>query len=231
MRYTSDGDHPGASTTPTTLLIAARGPATTDDPGSPENLTPETDASQHRVTQLLQVLDGSPDASGELLELIFQNLHGIAQQRMRRERAGHTLQATALVNEAYMRLIGNREMTWRDRGHFFAAAAEAMRRILIDHARPRIREKRGGGKPMQRLDVVDLAVDNDPETVLAVDEAIEHLAKEDARAAEVVRLRFYAGLSVEQVAEVLDISQRTVMREWSFARARLFQIIGDGVES
>jgi len=221
----------GVSMTPTTLFFAARGPAMTDDAGPPDAVNPDATTSQHRVTELLQVLDGSPDASGELLELIFQNLHGIAQQRMRRERSGHTLQATALVNEAYMRLIGNREMTWRDRGHFFAAAAEAMRRILIDHARKRNREKRGGGKPMQRLDVVDLAVDNDPETVLAVDDAIEQLAKEDERAAEVVRLRFYAGLSVEQVAEVLDISQRTVMREWSFARARLYQIIGDEAES
>jgi RNA polymerase sigma factor (TIGR02999 family) len=149
---------------------------------------------------------------------------------MRGERAGHTLQTTELVHEAYLRLRGGEAAGWQNRRHFFAAAAEAMRRILIDRARARQRIKRGAnrdGSPPQRLaldlqEVAELADDRDPAAILALDRAIEALAEVDSRLSATVKLRFYAGLSVEDVAATLGVSPRTVKRDWSFARAWLF---------
>lgn len=179
------------------------------------------------VTRLLCEIPERPAAAEELLPLVYDQLRAIAQQRMSQERRDHTLQATALVHEVYVRLVGDNAPEFQSRAHFFRVAAEAMRRLLIDHARRRGADKRGGGARAVPLSVVDLAEDFDPAQVLAVDEALRVLESEDPRAAEIVRLRFYAGLSAPEVAEVLEVSERTVMREWAFARTRLFQLLGD----
>jgi len=185
------------------------------------------DEASREVTRILRDLGDRPEAAEALLPLVYEQLRAIAQKRMAGERAGHTLEATALVHEAYMRLIGNEEIAWQSRGHFFGAAAESMRRILIDHARKKGSQKRGGGRKALAISVVDLATEHDPGDILALDEAISTLASEDPRAAEVVRLRFYGGLSVEETAEALGVSERTVMREWAYARARLYQLLAD----
>jgi RNA polymerase sigma factor (TIGR02999 family) len=188
------------------------------------------------VTALLTEAHSKPAARDQLLAAVYQQLRQVAQQRLGTERTGHTLQATALVHEAYMRLVGTQDIAWANRAHFFAAAAEAMRRILIDHARTRGRVKRGGGgvnpegdAPKRRrlaLTVVDLAAADDPDEVVAVDEALCRLEKEDPVAASVVRLRFYAGLSIPDTALALGLSERTVAREWSYARAVLTEELG-----
>lgn len=178
----------------------------------------------NEVTRLLRAAGG--EGQGELLPLVYDHLKRIAQARMQGERAGHTLQATALVHEAWVRVAGGADVAWTDRAHFYGAAAEAMRRILIEHARARGRVKRGGGLKRQPLDVVDLAVEADPAEILALDEAIGRLEEQDARAAKIVRLRFYAGLSVDETAQALELSRRTVLREWAFARAWLFRSLG-----
>ena len=178
------------------------------------------------VTRMLNDASaGRREAAGDLLPLVYQQLRAIAMKRMAEERSGHTLQATALVHEAYLRLVGNADLAWSSRGHFYFAAAEAMRRILIEHARKRGRLKRGGGHQRTPLSVVDLAAEPDPERIVSLDEAIQRLEKEDARTADVVRLRFFAGLGVEETARVLDVSTRTVMREWSYARAWLYRAL------
>lgn len=182
------------------------------------------------ITRILQECRGRSGAAEELAPLVYEQLRAIAQQRIREERVGHTLQATALVHEAYLRLVGSWEAPWQARGQFYAAAAAAMRRILIDHARRRGSRKRGGGKSAVPLNVVDLAREHDPDQIAALDEAVTRLEQEDPRAAEVVKLRFFAGLSVDETAEVLGLSERTVMREWSFARARLFDILNPEAE-
>jgi RNA polymerase sigma factor (TIGR02999 family) len=184
-----------------------------------------SDELQDRVTQLLQALGDEQEARESLLPLVYDQLRMIAQKRMSSERANHTLQATALVHEAYLKLIGDKEIAWENRAHFFATAAEAMRRILIDHARKHGSEKRGGGKPKAPISVVDLAAENDPDQILALDDAMTKLEAEDPRSAMVVRLRFYGGLSVEETADAMNVSPRTVMREWAFARARLYQLL------
>jgi RNA polymerase sigma factor (TIGR02999 family) len=157
-----------------------------------------------------------------MLALVYDQLKAIARQRMAGERPAHTLQATALVHEAYIRLLGKSDVPWTGRGHFFRAAAEAMRRILIDHARSRNADKRGGGRSaLEIMNVADLAEGVDFSGILALDEAMSRLERVDAQAAAVVRLRFYAGLDVETVAESMDMSPRTVRRDWAFARAWL----------
>lgn len=174
---------------------------------------------------------GKPRSSEDLLQLVYAELRALARARMRRERSDHSLQATDLVHEAYLRLQHGGQSHWAGRGHFFAAAAEAMRRILIEHARAKGRVKRGGdslGRPPEKLPwtiagVADLAAaDADPDAVLTLEDAIIALEEQDARLAQVVRLRFYAGLSVEETAEALETSERTVKRDWSFARAWLY---------
>jgi RNA polymerase sigma factor (TIGR02999 family) len=180
------------------------------------------------ITRLLSdVASGRSTAGGELLSCVYEHLRAIAHSRMQGERPGHTLQATALVNEAFLRLVGDREVTWRDRSHFYGAAAEAMRRILVDHARRRGAEKRGGGQQRLPLSVCDLAANDDPRQILALDQALLRLQEHDAAAANIVRLRFFAGLTVEQTAAALGISERSVKREWTFARAKLFRLLED----
>ncbi|MBK7403675.1 MAG: sigma-70 family RNA polymerase sigma factor [Phycisphaerales bacterium] len=174
------------------------------------------------VTELLRAVGKHDSAAEELLSAVYEQLREIARQRMGHERAGHTLQATALVHEAFVRLLGDREVTWESRAHFYAASAQAMRRILIDHARKRKAEKRGGAAKRVPLSVVDLATEADPEQVLALEEAMDELERSDPRAASVVRLRFFAGLEVKETADVLGLSERTVMRDWAYARAMLF---------
>ncbi len=179
--------------------------------------------------------DDPPDAPGQradaLLPQVYAQLRELARHRIRQENPAHTLQATALVHEAYLRVAGDgRDGTTRfaNRAHFFSAAAEAMRRILIDHARAKGTSKRGGRRAVElSSNVLDLAVVPDAAQILALDDAISRLEQESPSAAAVVRLRFYAGLSVDETAETLDLSPRTVNREWTFARAWLYRLLED----
>jgi len=180
------------------------------------------EARQAEITRLLR--EGEP-AAARVLPLVYEELHRIAEQRMRHESADHTLQATALVNEAYLRLVGSRNLEWRDRRHFYAAAAEAMRRVLIDHARRLRTQKRGGDREQFTLGSGDHGMQLDPDRFLALDEALEQLAREDPQAADVTRLRFFSDLSMREIAESLAISERSAHREWTFARARLFELL------
>jgi len=186
-----------------------------------------------QITRILSMTEGldRAEALDCLLPLVYDELRMIAAAHLRGERQGHTLQATALVHEAYARLVGTDAPPWRSRAHFFHAAAEAMRRILIDHARSCSRMKRGGGRARVELD--DALEDArfadwpDPDELLAVDEAMRRLEEQDPRAADVVRLRYFAGLSVDETASALDVSVRTVMREWAYAKAWLRDALGD----
>jgi RNA polymerase sigma factor (TIGR02999 family) len=177
--------------------------------------------SHHDVTRLIQAAGTSDRAAADrLLALVYDQLRKIAQQRMGEERADHTLQATALVHEAYLRLVGDTEVHWQGRAHFFAAAAEAMRKILIDHARRKGTAKRGGG--LRRVaGVLDLASDENISDALIIDDLISRLEMEDAAAAQVVRLRFFAGLTLEETASAVGIAVPTVSRKWTYARAWL----------
>jgi RNA polymerase sigma factor (TIGR02999 family) len=174
---------------------------------------------------LNDLAEGQDAARNDLLQCVLEHLRAIARHRLASERPGHTLQATALVNEAYLRLVGDVALPWRDRAHFYGAAAEAMRRILVDHARRRDAQKRGGDRQRVPLSICDLASLDDPEQILALDRALLRLEEIDADAAQVVRLRFFAGLTNEQAAAALDVSERTVKREWTFARATLFRLL------
>lgn len=180
------------------------------------------------VTQVLAQLRGASreEALDRLVPLVYAQLRAIAQAHLRHERPDHTLQATALVHEAYLRLVGGAQPPWNDRAHFFHAAAEAMRRILVEHARKRGRVKRGGKRERVPLSSVNLATEQDPAEILALDDAIRRLQEQDPTTAEVVRLRFFAGLSVAETAQVLQVSARTVKREWAFARAWLYWALG-----
>jgi RNA polymerase sigma factor (TIGR02999 family) len=175
------------------------------------------------ITRMLE--EGA--AVDQLLPLVYEQLRRQAQGLMAGERPGHTFSATVLVHEAYMKLVGPREIPWQGRAHFYAAAAEAMRRILLDHARARGRR---GGEGLRLTEVGDVAAlaEADPEQIVAVDDAVRRLEAEDPEAAAVVRLRFYAGLSVDQAAEALGISARTAARVWTYARAVLFRNLGAG---
>jgi RNA polymerase sigma factor (TIGR02999 family) len=179
------------------------------------------------VTRLLDAAAaGDSRAAVDLLPLVYDELRKLAAARLADEKPGHTLQPTALVHEAYVRLVGPEpEQQWNGRGHFFAAAAEAMRRILLDAARRKSRAKRGGGMARQNLDAIDPAVPEDSDDLVALDEALGRLAAADPQAAEVVRLRFYAGLPIPEVARVLSISPRTADRTWAYARAWLRQAV------
>lgn len=158
--------------------------------------------------------------------MVYSELKGLADRRMAKERAEHTLQATALVHEAWMRLVGDEDMAWSSRRHFFGAAARAMQRVLVDHARRARADKRGGGAGRVSISVGEFGREEDPDHLLALDEAVTTLDAEDARAAEVARLRLFAGLEVAAVADALELSPRTVAREWAFARARLADLLG-----
>jgi RNA polymerase sigma factor (TIGR02999 family) len=170
---------------------------------------------------------GGEEAWSAVFGLVHDELRALAAARMARERGGHTLQATALVAEAWLRLAGDAVHDFSTRRHFFAAAARAMERVLTDHARKVLAEKRGAGRARLTLTGFDLASDEDPERALELADALERLTSEDPRAAEVARLRLYTGLEVADVAAALDLSERTVAREWAFARARLTQLLGE----
>lgn len=186
-------------------------------------------SSPQDVTQLLAAWgEGDRSALDKLLPLVHAELRRIAQRQMRQERSGHTLQATALVNEAYLRLAGDQQLQWRDRAHFFAVCAQVMRHILIDHARSRGREKRGGGAVQVSLNDALLVADDQIADILALDEALSALERMDPQKARLVELRYFAGLTVEETAEVLNTSPRTVRREWRRARAWLYRMMGEG---
>jgi RNA polymerase sigma factor (TIGR02999 family) len=174
------------------------------------------------VTQVLeQIRNGDERAADKLLPLVYDEFRALARHYLAQERANHTLQPTALVHEAYMKLVDQSRVDWQGRSHFFAVAAQAMRRILVDHARSRQREKRGGGRARVVLDEAVALSPQKDEDVIALDEALEQLAKLDPRQAKVVELRFFGGLSVEEVAHTLGVSKRTVEGDWTFARAWL----------
>jgi RNA polymerase sigma factor (TIGR02999 family) len=155
------------------------------------------------------------------LDAVYQQLRAVAQQQMNKEGVGHSLQATALVHEAYLRIADNRKVPFQNKAHFFAVAAEAMRRILIDHARAKGAAKRGGNARREPLSVLDLAAENNPDEILALDEALTRLERAEPEVAAVVRLRFFAGLSGDDTAEALGISPRRVDSLWAYARAWL----------
>ena len=182
------------------------------------------------VTKLMERAGGGDaQAAAELLPIVYEQLRASAAKRMAAERANHTLQPTALVHEAYLRLVGDRQAAWEGRAHFYAAAAEAMRRVLIDYARARNRSKRGGDWQRVTLDGLDPAEKSTPiEEIVSVDEAIRRMEERDPRMAEIVRLRFFAGLDVRDVAQALGITDRTVRRDWAVARAWLYRALSEG---
>jgi RNA polymerase sigma factor (TIGR02999 family) len=177
------------------------------------------------VTRILAAIErGDPEAAEALLPLVYEELRTLAAHRLAQEKPGQTLQATALVHEAYLRLVGDDGRPgWNGRGHFFAAAAEAMRRILVESARRKGRVRHGGGRRQVTLDRLDLAEEEASRTILDLDEALDRLAAEEPSAAELVKLRYFAGLTTEQAAEALGISVRTANRDWAYAKAWLFQ--------
>ncbi len=181
-----------------------------------------SDPKSREVSRILREAgEGGPVDSAALLPLVYEHLRSIAARQMSGERKDHTLQPTALVHEAYLRLVGREPLAWASKAHFYGASADAMRQILIDHARARGAAKRGGGRRRISLDLVDLATRQDPEEILAVDEALSRLERQDAHMAAIVKLRFFAGLSEEEAANALGTSPRTLRREWTMARAFL----------
>lgn len=176
------------------------------------------------VTRLLDAIQqGDPQATEELLPLVYEELRRVAAAKMARENPGHTLQPTALVHEAYLRLVQESQQQWQNRSQFFAMAAETMRRILVDRARRRQALKRGGDLERTELDLLELPVPADDSLVLKVHEALDALATEDPAKAEVVKLKFFVGLTSEEIAAILGLNEKTVRRHWSFAKAWLFQ--------
>jgi RNA polymerase sigma factor (TIGR02999 family) len=180
-----------------------------------------------QVTRILTSIEkGDLHAAEELLPLVYEELRKLAARKMAQEAPGQTLQATALVHEAYLRLVDTEKVQhWKSRDHFFAAAAEAMRRILIEGARRRARLKRGGGAARVDLEKLDLASETAPDEMLLVDEAIERLAVEDWQAAQLVKLRYFAGLSVQDAAEAIGLPRSTAYEHWAYARAWLYREI------
>lgn len=168
---------------------------------------------------------GDNHASEQLLPVVYDELRRLAAARMSQEAAGHTLQPTALVHEAWLRLVGGQKQSWENRAHFFGAAAEAMRRILIERARRKSRLKRGSGQALLDIADLDVIAAMPDDKVLLVDEALEQLQLEDPDKAKIVLLKFFAGLTNEQAAEILNVNERTVRRQWEFAKAWLFERI------
>jgi RNA polymerase sigma factor (TIGR02999 family) len=181
------------------------------------------------VTHILTAIEqGDVKAVNELLPLVYEELRRLAAQKMSQEPPGQTLQATALVHEAYLRLVGSEDRSWSGRTHFFAAAADAMRRILIENARRKHRLKRGGARQRIDLDNAYIPIEEPSEDLIALDEALVKLAAEDSVKAELVKLRYFAGLTIEQAAQMLGISRASADRYWSYARAWLFHEISGG---
>jgi len=193
-----------------------------------------TEPAPGQVTRLLTAISGGQRrAADDLLPLVYDSLRRLARQKMAQESPGHTLQATALVHEAYLRLVGDdpTAANWDSRGHFYAAAAEAMRRILVERARKYQQPKHGGGRRRVTLEDPALELDLEPDDLLALDEAMKQLAEKDRQMYDVVMLRYFAGLTVQQVAEVSAVPRRTVDRKWRCARIWLYeQIVDDGSE-
>lgn len=187
----------------------------------------EIERSREEITSVLVSIDaGDRSASSRLLPLVYDELRSLASKYIRRERAGHTLEPTELVNEAYLRLVNYDRVDWQGKTHFYAAGAEAMRRILVDHARRKLRKKRG--ERPQRVELTDrLHITSKDETdVLALEAALEKLEKVDSHQARIVELRFYGGLTVQEVADTMALSKRTVEREWTMIRAWLRRELG-----
>jgi RNA polymerase sigma factor (TIGR02999 family) len=182
------------------------------------------------VTRILsQIESGDPSAADRLLPLVYNELRKLAAQKMAKENPGQTLQATALVHEAYVRLAGeNRQEPWRSRRQFFAAAAEAMRRILVENARRKKSVKRGGGAERQGMEVEQIEANRPPEEVLALHDALDCLAEKDPMKAELVKLRYFVGMTIPETAEVMGISPSSVDRHWTYARAWLHQHLRKG---
>ena len=178
------------------------------------------------ITLMLQaVARGEQQASSDLMPLVYEELRRLAGARMAREAAGQTLQPTALVHEAWLRLVGDGDRTWENRAHFFGAAAEAMRRILIESARRKSRLKHGGGQARVELEDVDLAAATPDDNIVLIDEAVERLKIEDPETARVVVLKFFGGLTNEEIVAITGTSDRTVRRQWNYAKAWLFKNI------
>jgi RNA polymerase sigma factor (TIGR02999 family) len=183
-------------------------------------------ASQQEVTQLLaDWSDGDEGALDKLIPLVQPELHRLAHHYMSRERTGHTLQTTALLNEAYLQLVDDSTRNWQNRTHFMATAAQLMRRIMVDHARERCSLKRGGGALRVTLDDAALVTEKRSEELLALDEALERLAAQDPRKSRIVELRYFGGLTEEETAAFLKLSDRTVRREWRMARTWLYRAL------
>jgi RNA polymerase sigma factor (TIGR02999 family) len=206
------------------LISVQRVPTRTDGSGSRR-----LDPAMSDVTRILSAIErGDTAAASKLLPLVYDELRKLAAQKMAHEQPGQTLEATALVHEAYLRLVGNEpSKLWHGRGHFFAAAAEAMRRILVDRARERRRQKRGGGRRRVRIDLEAVLHDPPGDDLLALDEALHSLAREDPAGAELVRLRVFAGLTLAEGAEVMGIGRRTADRYWAYARAWICDALSD----
>lgn len=182
--------------------------------------------SAEAVTQILEAIGaGDRHAGEELLPLVYEELRRLATLKMAREAPGQTLQPTALVHEAWLRLVGDGDSGWQNRAHFFAAAAEAMRRILVDRARRKQALRHGGSQVRVELDEIALEAPADDEKVLQVHNALEILAVEDPQKTEIVKLRFFGGLSHDEIAKVLGVNEKTVRRHWEVAKVRLFQIV------
>jgi RNA polymerase sigma factor (TIGR02999 family) len=178
------------------------------------------------VTRILAAIEqGDARAADQLLPAVYEELRRLAAQKMSRERPGQTLQATALVHEAYIRLVGAKNQDWKGRTHFFAAAAEAMRRILIENARRKKSLKHGGGFQRVELDDAEIAVEDPSTSLIALDEALTRLAREDRALAELVKLRYFAGLTLDQVAKIQGVSRRSASSHWAYARAWLHREI------
>jgi RNA polymerase sigma factor (TIGR02999 family) len=190
-------------------------------PGTPD---------QHEITQLLaEWSDGDQSALDELYPLVYDELHRLARRYMSREKKGHTLQTTALINEAYVRLVDQKNVHWANRSHFFAISAQIMRRILIDHARRHAFAKRGGGAQQVSLEEVAVITRDASRELVRLDEALKSLAEVDPRRSQVVELRYFGGLNNEEIAGVLNISENTVTRDWNMARAWLYrELTGSG---
>lgn len=194
----------------------------------------ESSSVRHAITRLLQEsarAEGREQADERLYEAVYPELRRIAAGLMRRERPDHTLQATALVNEAYIQLVDGTRVDWECRAHFFGAAARAMRRILVDHARRRLAERRGGGARRITLDEMQVAGVGSDEGLLAMNDALERLADFDPRGARVVELRVFGGLSVPEAAQLLGVSKRTVDGDWAVAKRYLARALTDGAPS
>ena len=182
--------------------------------------------SQQEVTELLGAWSGGDEGALEkLIPLVQPELHRLAHHYMSREHAGHTLQTTALLDEAYLRLVSDSNHSWQNRTHFVAATAQLMRRIMVDHARARHSLKRGGGALWVTLDEAALVTETRSEELLALDEALERLAAQDARKSQIVELRYFGGLTVNETAEFMQLAQRTVEREWNMAKAWLYRAL------